>query len=259
MKRLLAAILVVACTGTPAAAAGESSRLSTPAPVTFETVRGREGFWRVGKDRSGVWWFVRPDGRADFLNSVTTVQPHLPGRDPRGPHYAARDWAGRSTSGPAMDRWAEATLARVRRIGFKGVGAWSDPVLHKYDVPITRDLNISTWLPHDARRVFSPKWETAVQEAVARQVTPLRHNRSLVGYYLDNELDWGDAAVGPSHYFDGLPLRDPNRREVLAEIRSLWPDLREFNRDWGTTARSWDELAIWTTLPHTPESSASGA
>ena len=257
MKRLLAAILLLACIDAPAVAAAPAP--STPAPVALETVRGRDGFWRVGKDRAGVWWFVRPDGRADFLNSVTTVQPHLPGRDPRGPHYAARDWDGRSTAGPAMDRWAEATLARVSHFGFKGVGAWSDPVLHNYDVPITRDLNLSTWLPHDARRVFSPKWEAAIEEAVAKQVAPLRQNRSLVGYYTDNELDWGDSAVGPAAYFDGLQLRDPNRREVLTAVRSVWADLKDFNRDWGTSARSWDELAIWTTLPQTPEAKASGA
>ena len=215
----------------------------------FESLQGREGFWRIGKDRDGVWWFVRPDGGREFLNGVTTVQPHLAGRDPRGPHYVARDWDGRSTSGPGLDRWAEAALARVSAFGFKGLGAWCDPVFHKYDVAITRDLNLSTWQIGGASRVFDAKWEAGIEDAVRRQVVPLRDNKSLVGYYLDNELDWGDAAAGPGAYFNGLPLRDPNRAEVLNVVRSVWPDLNDLNRDWGTRASTWDELAVWTNLP----------
>ena len=253
MKRLVSATLLALVVATPAVRADSRRPSSHALPkVAFETVHGRDGFWRVGKDRTGAWWFVRPDGRREFLNSVTTVQPHLAGRDPKGPHYAARDWDGRSTSGPAMDRWAEATLARVSDFGFKGLGAWSDTVFHKYDVPVTRDLNLSTWVPYEARHVFHPRWEAAVEEAIQRQVAPLRDNKSLVGYYIDNELDWGDGVAGPAAYFDGLSVRDPNRREVLRVIRSTWSSLADFNRGFGTSAGTWDELALWSTLPRQP-------
>lgn len=247
MKRLLAAVLALCTLVVPVAGAATDR---APASVSaLETVRGREGFWRIGKDSAGVWWFVRPDGSREFMNTVTTVQPHLAGRDPAGLHYTSRDWDRRSTSGPSLDRWAEATLSRVSAHGFKGLGAWCDPVFHKHDVPITRDLNLSTWVPAESRRVFSPGWEAAIEDAVRRQVEPLRDNRGLVGYYTDNELDWGDGACGPGVYFNGLHLRDRNRAEVIRVIRSIWTDLNEFNQDWGTTAATWDELTIWTELP----------
>ena len=149
-------------------------------------VRGSEGFWRVGRDEAGAWWFISPDGRREFLNSVTTVQPRLLGRDRNGPHYLARDF-----SNDNLNDWAAATVNRVRDFGFKGVGAWSEPVLHQFDVPVTRDLNVSTWVNGAGRSVFSSEWESAVEEAIRRQVEPLRDNRNLVGYYLDNELAWG--------------------------------------------------------------------
>ena len=251
MKRLPAAILLVILLLAPAVRA-EDATPAAPAPAHFEQLSGREGYWRIGKDRAGAWWFVRPDGTRDFLNCVTTVQPHLAGRNPAGPHFTSRDWDGRSHDGPGLDRWAEAAVARVSAYGFKGLGAWCDPVFHKYDVPMTRDLNLSTWVGGDARRVFSPKWEQRVEDAVRRQVTPLRQNRSLVGYYLDNEIDWSDAAAGPAAYFNALPLRDPNRTEVLNVVRSVWPDLDDLNRDWGTRAGTWDELAAWVELPPAP-------
>ena len=51
-----------------------------------------------------------------------------------------------------LDAWAAKTLDRVRATGFKGLGAWSHPVFHKSDVPMTRDLNIWSWMHGPARR-----------------------------------------------------------------------------------------------------------
>ena len=148
-------------------------------------VRGSERFWRVGRDEAGAWWFISPDGEREFLNSVTTVQPRLLGRDRNGPHYVARSYGNEN-----LDLWAADAVRRVRDFGFKGIGAWSEPVLHRFDVPVTRDLNVSTWA-HGIGPVFSSAWEASVEQAIRKQVEPLRDNRNLVGYYLDNELAWG--------------------------------------------------------------------
>lgn len=184
MARVVATIIAVWCAAAPLVA--------DPATTTqIETRNGRDSFWRIGRDQSGVWWFVSPDGRAEFLNGVTTVQPKLLGRDRNGPHYVADDYRDQD-----VHRWAAAALQRVRSFGFKGVGAWSEPVLHHYDVPITRDLNVSAWIGGDPGQVFSAGWESAAEDAIRRQVEPLRDNRNLVGYYIDNELVWpaGDNA-----------------------------------------------------------------
>ena len=82
-----------------------------PGPVEL---RGREGFWRIARDEAGAWWFVSPDGRREFLNCVTTVQPTLRGRDARGPHYLAHDYRGESP----LNDWAEAT--RRKWLGLAG-------------------------------------------------------------------------------------------------------------------------------------------
>ena len=78
-------------------------------------------------------------------------------------------------------------LGRVREVGFKGIGAWSHPVLHKYDVPISRDLNLWKWAG-EKRLFYDPKWLERVEKAVKKQVVTLKDNRNLVGYYTDNEL-----------------------------------------------------------------------
>src|SRR4051812_7968930 len=215
----------------------------------YPTIRGTEGFWRVAKDHSGVWWFISPKGEPEFLNTVTTVQPSIAGRQANGADCISRDFNGDEKQ---LDRWAEATLARVREVGFKGLGAWSHPILHKHDIPMTRDLNVWTWLRERSTRIYSPEWAAMVEESVKTQVVPLRENRNLVGYYSDNELDWGDASVGPAAYFDGLSNNDANRAMVVKVIRQTWPTIESFNADWKSSLKDWSDLETWKSLPREP-------
>lgn len=218
----------------------------------LRTIRGSEGFWQLVEDANGVWWFRSPSGQLDFLNSVTTVQPFQLARDPQGPHFVSRDYDGGATPDGDINAWAAATLERVRGVGFKGLGAWCHPVFHEYDMPFSRDLNVWLWMLPDAKRIYSPAWRRTAEHAIRNQVEPLRDHRQLVGYYTDNEIEWGEGFVGPRQYFNHLPPDDPNRAEVLKVIQGLWPGVDEFNKEWGTDLPSWTALQL---LPELPDAS----
>ncbi|MDB5299233.1 MAG: putative agarase [Phycisphaerales bacterium] len=252
------ALLVV----TPALAVAQAVPVGSPAafpttaPVSlsaesrFALLRGQSGFWRIGKTHEGVWWFVDPDGRPDFLNMVTTVQPTLRGRDANGPDFVSRDYDEHDPA--SIDRWAKAAVLRLRDVGFKGVGAWSNAALHQCDVPMTQDLNLSSWTHGGARLLYSPAWAPMIENAVKTQTHSLKENRSLVGYFLDNEMNWDDESVGPGVYFDGLSPADPNRREVVAVLRGTWASPEEFNKDWNTQIGDWSAIETWKSLPRGP-------
>ena len=213
----------------------------------LKTFKGREGFWRVAKAENGVWWFVSPTGERQFLNTVTTVQPFQTGRDKDGVHFVSRDWNGSvSTYDGDLKAWAEKTMARVQGAGFKGLGAWSHPIFHEMDVPITRDLNVWKHYNADNYRLYSADWESYGDALMAKLVGPLANNKNLVGYFIDNELDWSDASVGPCMHFDGLTPEDPNKRVVIQTIKSIWPTLEAYNAAWNTTLKDFAEL---DTLP----------
>ena len=214
---------------------------------SYSDIHGHDGFWRLAKTRDGVWWFLSPENKIEFLNGVTTVQPTLRGRDPRGPDYTSRDWDGRDDAS-SLNRWAQMTLDRVRSIGFKSLGAWSNPAFHRSQIPMTQDLNVWHWVPYDAR-LFSPDWKRDAEAAIRDQTGSLRDDRNLIGYYIDNELNWDDEAVGARVYFDQLPAEDPNRREVVQVIHETWPTVNDFNRDWNTTFGSWSEIDHHPKLP----------
>jgi hypothetical protein len=221
-------------------------------PYGFKSLHGQEGFWRVGQDAQGVWWFVSPTGRTEFLNMVTTVQPFQRGRDGKGPDFVSKDWTGNANTQDTpqqLDHWATTTLQRVQSVGFKGLGAWCHPIFHNYDVPMTRDLNVWDWVDSGAKRLYSPDWSTEAEAAIKAQCQELRDNKNLIGYYTDNELDWGDDTSGPATYFDHLAPGDPNRDQVKSVIQSLWPTTKKFNQDWHTNLSDWKDLDTWDHLP----------
>jgi hypothetical protein len=241
----------------PVLSAADSSSDAQTLPPNVSVVRGRAGYWRLAQDKSGVWWFMSPDGQLEFLNTVTTVQPTQLSRNPDGAHFVSLDWKGNADgegSQENLDRWAQATIQRVRDAGFKGLGAWCNPALHRFDIPMSQDLNLWSWIQDSSKRLYTSDWQTMAEQAVKMQVVTLADNRNLVGYYIDNELDWGDGFAGPNVYFDHLPVSDPNRQEVVKVIQSIWPTVSDFNFAWGTKLTAWSEVDSWTSLPHLPAS-----
>jgi hypothetical protein len=230
----------------------DQRELTTP----FKTFHGRDGFWRLAQDQNGVWWFVSPTGGREFLNTVTTVQPEQLGTGRNESYFKSTDWNGK-TDPASMQAWASATLKRVQAAGFKGLGAWCNPAFSKLDVPMSRDLNLWTFMNGADARLYHPDWAKIAEHAVAIQVDSLRDNKSLVGYFIDNELDWGVDSVGPSVYFDHLAPNDPNRLQVRNVIETEWPTVADFNRDWKTNLTSFAQIDDWATLPEEPASSVS--
>ena len=218
------------------------------AAETFKEIRGTEGFWRIAQTEGGVWWFLSPEGQKEFLNTVTHVHPAQRGSAKEGPHFVSRDWnGGPSREGGNYDAWAAQMIQRVHGAGFKGLGAWCHRVLHKYNVAMSRDLNV--WSSINKNKLFYDRdWAGAAEEIIKGQVVALRDNKNVVGYFIDNELDWHGGFAAPGHYFDGLERHNPNRREVMKVIQGLWESIEAFNQDWAVRLQSWEELEGWKAL-----------
>jgi agarase len=173
------------------------------------------------------------------------VQPLQRSKNPNGPHFKSKDFEGN------LDQWALRTKTRIYDYGFKGVGSWSHTALETIGIPFSRDLNMWVSAKGSEKLVFSTCFERRMNEIAENVIPSYRNNRDLIGYYLDNELNWSEEKIGLWRYFDGLPCDNPNRQFVLQKLKNLWVDIKWFNRDWQTEFTNWEELANQKDIPRT--------
>ena len=135
---------------------------------------------------------------------MTNVQTIIPEQQSRtGKLYRFLHYDGNK------DTWAKKVAADVKTAGFKGAGAWCDPAIRPY-LPYAKDLNLLASAPN----IADNDWEERVEHFVKIQVSSLRNDHNLVGYYTDNELKWDDLAPYAEKYFEVtsrlIRKHDPN-------------------------------------------------
>ena len=106
------------------------------------------------------------------------------------------------------EKWASVTATRLESWNFNTLGGWSATVAEK--AAATRGLYYAhlldlgtTWLSHTGldHDVFNASFAAQCQAAVAEQVAPRANDEQLLGWQLDNELNW--RGLGLSSFLDG--------------------------------------------------------
>src|SRR5262245_23371749 len=144
---------------------------------------------------NGIAWLLKPNGERFFSLGVCVVNQGA-SRDafnPTNPGYAAFQHYEDS------NRWAAATLKRLRSWKFTTAGGWSDFETLKQcraaEVGFTPVLAVgmSCGVP------WWDMWDTNIiarMHKVAReQIVPLRDDPRVIGYYSDNEMGWWNATL----------------------------------------------------------------
>jgi len=147
---------------------------SSDAPPDFrpETLRGRAGFFRVGRTAAGQWWFVDPEGRPFFARGVHGVRADADGPD--DPAARLRAWGG-NTLGCGSDRlYLEEGLAFTPAVDFAA----------RDTAGLVRLAGVR--LPD----VFAPDWPDRAQARAAEVCAPLAEERSLLGWFTDDDPGW---------------------------------------------------------------------
>ena len=168
------------------------------------------GFFRFGRI-GGVDWAIDPTGTPIRLMGVDFVNPHVfhstfLGYAPYARHVA--------TNYPSLSDWANETADRLRSWGFNMLASHCSTELFP-GFPHADTLNLnnpfakskdpewriaentdapSTGFPN----VFHPDYEREVFAAAAKRCATLKNDPSLVGWFIDNELNWwgGSPDIG---------------------------------------------------------------
>lgn len=211
------------------------------------------GFFRT-EQISGVWWFVDPDGHLFISKGVNHVSFH-------GDHCPALGYSPYHRNVLAKygseEKWAEATVQRLKSWGFNTIGSWSSSSLFRL-MPYTLILNMGAragadWLRGTFPDVFDPKFHQTLDSIAAKECATRKNDRLLVGYFTDNELRWGPDWRSTRHLLDDylllLPSEAPGKKALIDFFRKRYSTTEAFNRAWGLNLSSWDELAKLKELP----------
>ncbi len=188
-----------------ARAAGAEAALRT-VRIDPATLRGREGFFRVGRSVNGYWWLIDPNGLPFYYKGVCAVNRAgtMGGRRAVPGGYA-----------PTVDKlynyprdaneFVAKEIARVRAWGFSGLGAWTTSEFFDRGLAYTEIMDfiyLRPWIGEGPRRdipdIFDGAWLKAIDEHARKICPPQRGSKMLVGYFLDNEIGFAPPRGAPA-------------------------------------------------------------
>lgn len=160
------------------------------------------------------------------------------------------------------ERWQYRTGQRLRQWSFNTVAAWTDETFtQSTDLAYTAIIHVGgpfqrlsdghNWwqgIPDP----FDPAFKTSLKTTFAKVVPAHRHNEHLIGYFVDNELAWGDgSADDPSSRYgpvlSALAMNTNDRdayakRAFVQYLKSQYADIAELAKAWQLPIKSWHHL-----------------
>jgi hypothetical protein len=145
---------------------------------------------------------------------------------------------------------------RLRNWGMNTIGNWSDTdicLLRKTPYTATigihsRPLEASEGIWGKFVDVFAPEFPESARREMAQHKNRSAGDPWCIGYFVDNELGWGDAlslAVAALR----SPARQPAKLALLADLKRKYRSIERLNAAWATQHASWDALLQATVAP----------
>ena len=232
----------------------------------IERIQGEAtGFFRV-EERDGKWWMIDPKGDGFFMLGTDHVSYHVHQCQVLGysPHHryceetfgGEEEWA--KTAGDYLHRWHFNTLP-VRHSEYLRYTRFAHIESLSIGTRFTREIDSITpsinWTGFP--NVFSPEWPEWCDTTAREMCAPNAEDPWLIGYFLDNELQWNGLRLDRRNS-NGLakvawmnPAGHSAKRAWIETARRHTPDIAAFNAAWNSTFSSFEELEE-STDPYPP-------
>ena len=156
------------------------------------------------------------------------------------------------------DTFNDLAHRRLRSWGMNTIANWSDESIYlqrrtPYVVSVnvnSRSLEGSEGFWGKFRDVFDPGFMAALRQRMSNEVDKSAKDPWCLGYFVDNELSWGDdisLAIGTLM----SPPDQPAKKVFVADLQRKYGDIKELNVAWGSTYESWGDLLNSRSEPNT--------
>jgi hypothetical protein len=216
------------------------------------------GFFRT-QERDGRWWIITPDGHPFF--AIGTDHCRWDGHWCESLGYAPY---GRKNAAkyPGPEEWAVQSTDRLKTWGFNLVGAGGSGECRYKGLGHTEFIAFGTiftdiddivpkvnWTGFP--NVFSPRWERYCDRMAQRLCADKKNDPWLLGYFLDNELEWYGKNYTEGGIFDeGMrkPADHSAKLALVEYLRGKYGTVVALNAAWGMNLASFDAILAATEL-----------
>ncbi len=174
--------------------------------------------------------------------------------------YKTYDFARANLLRKYGDEWqrlaVEIPHRRLRSWGMNTIGNWSDESVYLLQrTPYVVNIN--------ARRPpiqgseghwgqfpdpFAPEFRQALIERLGREKGKSAGDPWCIGYFVDNELTWGDETMLARAVL-ASPSSQPAKRVFLEDLKSKFSGIEALNAKWGAHYSSWQEVLDGRAVP----------
>ncbi|HEY3328587.1 MAG TPA: hypothetical protein VGK19_01075 [Capsulimonadaceae bacterium] len=234
----------------------DASPTSTYPPFEWraETMPGGRatGFFHV-EQIAGVWWLVDPKGRLCFDKGVDHVTYRGMSSEKLGYAPYARIVAAKY---PSEEAWGDAQAKRLESWGFNVVGAGTTSTATHKGLAHSTMLSLGSIFPATADivpkgtwtgfpDVYDPRFVQFCELRAKRLCAPAKADPWLLGYYIDNELEWFGKMPRPAQGLAFSAWRHDGthacKQALVAAVRKAYgPDIVSVNAEFGTTYAAYD-------------------
>ncbi len=152
--------------------------------------------------------------------------------------------------------FADLAHRRLRSWGINTIANWSSPAIYmQKKTPYTANVNFRSKQLSGSegywgkfRDVFDPDFAAQVKAAMARQADTI-NDPWCIGYFVDNEISWGDDDVSLAAAALASPADQAAKKAFIDDLKSKYGEVEKLNAAWGTSHASWDDVLKGTTQP----------
>ena len=222
-----------------------------------EAVTGEAKGFFYPKEVDGRWWLIAPNGQSFYMVGTDHVSYYVHWCEKLGYAPYARNVQEKYGS---EANWADSTAGHLADWHFSTLAANNSPLLRYRQFPHIEFVSFgasfsdidglcpkTTWTGFPD--VFSPKWPRHCDKFARQQCAPVKDDPWLIGYFLDNELEWFGKNIRAWGLFDEAwkkPAENPAKQAWIAFLKGELADVKDFEANWGVAVADFDALAAHT-------------
>jgi len=155
-----------------------------------------------------------------------------------------------------QQKFADITHRRLKSWGLNTIANWSDSKIY-----LMRKTPYVATISYSARNlegsqgywgkffdVFDPSFRQALRRRLEREKDTSSGDPWCVGYFVHNELSWGDETSLAAAALTSPPDQ-PAKKVFVENLKAKYKSIDKLNNAWGTNHKTWDALLQSTKAP----------